>query len=121
MFQILRIYILQQVLFHILLFQFIYIKTNGIGINPACDNPIDTIKSTATNEKNILGVDLNQLLFRVLSSSLWWNQYFCSFQQFQQSLLYTFTTYITGNRRIIAFARNLINFINIYNSSFGSS
>ena len=79
------------------------------------------IKSTTTDKEDISCIDMDIILIRVLSSSLWRNVDHCSFQKFQQALLYTLTTYITGNRRIIALTCNLIYLINKDNTPFSGS
>src|SRR3982751_5938501 len=93
-FQIRCIYVTQQVFLHVFLLLFIYIKTNCIGLYPACNDFIDAVKRTAADEKNILRINFYQLLLRVFTTSLWWHQYIRAFEQFQHSLLHTFTTYI---------------------------
>ena len=47
----------------------------------------------------------------MLASALRGNVHDRTFQQLQQSLLYTFAAYITGNGRIVAFTGNLVYFI----------
>ena len=42
-----------------------------------------------------------------------------AFDQLQQCLLYTFARYVTGNRRVIRLARNLVDFINVDNTHLG--
>ena len=42
-----------------------------------------------------------------------------AFDELQQGLLNTFAGYVTGNRWIIRFARNLINFVNVNDAIFG--
>ena len=54
----------------------------------------------------------------MLASTLRRNINHGTFQEFQQSLLYTFATHITRDRRIIALAGYLINLINEHNSPF---
>ncbi len=67
-----------------------------------------TVKCSSANEENILGVYGYHLLVGVLASSLRRYVHDRSFQQFQQTLLYTFTTYVAGYRRIVAFAGYLV-------------
>ena len=76
------------------------------------------IKSTTTDKEDISCIHMDVILIRMLSSSLWRNIDHRSFQKFQQALLHTFTTYITGNRRIITLTCNLIYLINKDNTSF---
>src|SRR5690606_2401863 len=96
-------------------------KTYGIGVDPSGNNLIYTIKSTSTNEEDILSINFYQLLLGVFSSALRGHQNISSFQKFQQALLNTFSAHIAGNGGIIAFSGNLINFINVNDTSFGSA
>ena len=50
-----------------------------------------TRKSTATNEENIRGVNLNELLMRVFAATLWWNRRNCALKNLQERLLHPFT------------------------------
>ena len=52
------------------------------------------------------------VLVRMLTSTLWWYIHHSTLQEFQQTLLHTFTTYIASNGRVIALTCYLINFIN---------
>ena len=56
----------------------------------------------------------------MFAATLWGNEHFGAFEHFKQTLLNTFAAYIAGNGRVIAFAGNLIQFINVYNTFFGS-
>ena len=60
------------------------------------------------------------VLVWMLTSTLWWHIYHSTFQEFQQTLLHTFTTYIAGDRRVIALTCYLINFINKDDTALGS-
>src|SRR3546814_9563090 len=81
---------------------------------PICANPfIDSVKGSAANEQDILCIDTDHLLIRMLSSALWGYVYCGSFQDFQQGLLHTFPGNIACDRRIIAFTSYLIHFIEI--------
>ncbi len=51
---------------------------------------------------------------------LGWNVHYGTFQQFEQTLLNSFTRHITGNRGVIAFSGNLVNLVNKHNAPFGS-
>ena len=54
----------------------------------------------------------------MLSTTLWWYEYLCAFEEFQHGLLYTFARYITGDRWIVTLARDLIYLIYVYDAMF---
>src|SRR4051812_25202599 len=95
-------------------------KSDGMCLYSAADDLIYTVESTTAYEQDVLGVYFDQLLFRVFTSALWWNQRFCTFQELQEALLYTFAANITGNGWIVAFTGDLIYLINIYYTAFCS-
>ena len=64
-------------------------------------------------------IDLQKFLLRVFASTLRRNRSNRPLDQFQQCLLYTFAGHIAGNGRIIRFARNFVDFIDIHNPSLG--
>ena len=59
---------------------------------------------------------MNELLLRMLASTLWRNIHDTSFQKFQQCLLYSLSGNITSNRRIISLAGYLVYLIDEYNT-----
>src|SRR5699024_8064251 len=65
----------------------------------------------------ISGIELNELLVRMLAAALRWNGGNRSFQDFQQCLLYTFARDVTRYGRIVGLAGNLIYFINVDDSA----
>ncbi len=117
-FQVSCIYITKKVFLHVFLKCFVYIKSNCIGLYAASNDLVNAIKSTATYKQNILRIDLYQFLFGMFPATLRRYQYISSFKKFEHTLLHTFTTYITGYRRVITFPGNLVYFININDAPF---
>ena len=93
----------------------------NMGIQTLGNFLLDTIKRSATNEENILGINRYHLLFRMFSSALGRYIDYRTFEQLQQPLLYAFTTDITSNRRIVSLTGNLINFIYKHNTTLSFS
>ena len=81
---------------------------------------LDTIKGSATNEENITCIHMDILLVRMLATTLGRHIHHGSLKEFQQSLLNTFTTYISGNAGIIALTSYLIYLIDKYDASLSS-
>ena len=52
----------------------------------------------------------------MLASTLGWYRGNRAFDQFQQGLLYAFAGNITRNRGVIRLARNLVDFVNVYDA-----
>ena len=77
------------------------------------DNLIKACKGAATDKQDIRCVDLQEFLLRMFTATLWWNRCNCPFHNFQQRLLYPLARNVTGNRWVIGLARDLIDLINI--------
>jgi hypothetical protein len=85
--------------------------TDGGTLDPPFDDPLDAGKRPAADKQDVAGIDGDELLLRVLSSTLRGDMYLRAFEQLEQSLLYPLSTHITGDGRVIAFAGNLVDFI----------
>ena len=86
-FQVLGSHVAKEiVLVHFLLFR--CRKTDYLGIETLCDTTLDSLEGTAADEQDVLGIDMNELLLRMLAASL--RRYIddTSFQKFQQCLLH---------------------------------
>ena len=84
------------------------------------DDLIEAVKCSAADEEDICCVDLDEFLLRVLSAALRWNIGCCAFENLEKSLLYAFTAYIAGNRRIFALSCDFIQLVDIDNAAFCS-
>ena len=58
--------------------------------------PFDPFESSAADEQDILGVDVDELLLRMLAASLRRYVYHVAFQELEHGLLDAFTRYVTG-------------------------
>ena len=83
------------------------------------DDVLKPSECTTTNKENVGGVDLNELLVRMLATALRRNRCNRAFKDLQQRLLHSFTGHIAGNRWVVALTRNLVDFVNVDNSGFG--
>ena len=91
-----------------------------MSIHTLSDFFLYAVKSSATNEKNISGVHMNIILIGMFTPALGRDIHHRTFQQFQQTLLHTFSTHISRDRRIVAFTGDFIYLINEDNPSLGS-
>ena len=91
-----------------------------MGIHTLSDLPLDTIEGTTADKQDVTCIHVDIVLVRVLTTTFGRHVHHRSFQQFQQTLLHTFTTHITGDRRVIALAGYLINLINEYDTTLCS-
>src|SRR5690606_9128046 len=76
-------------------------------------------KGASNNEQDVSGVELNEILMRMLASTLRWYCGDGTFENLQQSLLNAFTGNVSGDRRVLALARNLVDLVKVNNASIG--
>src|SRR5689334_22604803 len=84
------------------------------------DDLIQTLEGAAADEQDVLGIDLNEILVRMFASTLRGNVCDSPLNDLEERLLHTFARDIAGNRRIIGFACNLINFVNVDDATLGA-
>ena len=75
-------------------------------------------ESAAADEQNVAGIDPNEFLMWMLAAALRRNIRDGAFDQFQQCLLDAFAGDIAGDRRAVALAADLIDFIDIDDAAF---
>ena len=63
---------------------------------------------------------MDVILIRMLASTLWRYVHHSSLQEFQKSLLYTLSTYVAGDRWVVALAGNLVNLVDEDDTTLGS-
>src|SRR6266478_707901 len=74
-------------------------------------------KRTAADEQNIRGVDLQELLLRMLAAALRRNRGNRAFHDLQQRLLHTLARHIPGDRRVVGFTADLVDFVDVDDSA----
>ena len=77
------------------------------------DDLLEAGKGTTADKQNVGRVDLQEFLLRMLASTLRRNGRNGAFHDLQQRLLHTFARYIARDRRVVGFARNLVDFVDI--------
>ena len=78
----------------------------------------NSIERSTTDEEDVLGVDGDHFLVRMLASTLGRNIDHRTFEQFQQSLLNPFAADIAGNGGVVALARNFVDLIDEHDAAF---
>ena len=72
-------------------------ESNALVTNALFDNGIEACKGSTHNEQHVGGVDLNELLVRMLASTLWRNCGNGAFKNFEQCLLHAFARNVPSN------------------------
>ena len=92
------------------------VEADALFVQSGFHDPLDAVKGAAADEQNVRRVNRNQLLLRVLPSALGRNTRYCAFHDLQQCLLYALSRNVAGNRYVFTFLRDLVDFIQIYNT-----
>src|SRR4029077_13546271 len=77
------------------------------------DDLLEAIERAATDEKDVGGVDLNEILVRVLAAALWRNVGDRAFENLQQRLLDTLAADIACDRRVVGLASDLVDLVDV--------
>ena len=88
------------------------------------DAPVDyffhSLERAAAHEQHIVGLDLQEVLMRMLAPALRRDIGFAALDYLEQRLLHAFARHITSNRRIDALARDLVYLVYVDNALFGA-
>ena len=79
-------------------------KANARCFSAVFNDFFNARKSTAADEQNVRGVDLQEVLIRMLAAALGRDAGHRAFNQFQQGLLHTFAGHVTGDRGVVGLA-----------------
>ena len=82
-----------------------------LRVEALCDLFFDAVESAAANEEYIGRVDLDEFLVGVLASPLGRYVDDRSFEDFEQRLLYALARHVARDRRVVAFAGDLVDLV----------
>ena len=91
-----------------------------MGIQALGNLALNTIKSTAADKQDVMRINMDILLIRMLTATLWGHVDNGSLQQFEQSLLHTLATHVTRNRRVICLSGYLVYLVDKDDATLGS-
>ncbi len=77
------------------------------------DDLLETVERAAADEQDVGRVDLHELLVRVLAPALRRHRGDRPLDQLQQRLLDAFAGDVAGDRRVVALARDLVDFVDV--------
>lgn len=87
------------------------IETDNVRLETRSYRAFDTVESPAGDKKDVAGVDLDHFLFGMFASALRGHVDDGAFEEFEESLLDTLATDIASDRRVVALAGYLVNFV----------
>ena len=89
-----------------------------MSVHTLCYLPLDTIEGTSTDEEDVSRVNLYIILVRMLSSTLGRHIDVSTLEEFEQSLLYTLTAYITSDGGVVGLTGQLVDLIDKHDTPF---
>src|SRR5262245_32236119 len=95
-------------------------KAHRRSAKPALHNLFETDESSAANEKDLLGIDLDVLLVWMFAASLRRHIADGSFKNFQERLLHTLTGDVACNADILCLASDFVDLVNVNDAHFGA-
>ena len=72
-------------------------ETYHLGIHPLGYPALDAFKGTSAYEQDILSVDMEEFLLRMLSATLWGNIDHTSLKKLEHGLLHSLSGHVAGN------------------------
>ena len=84
------------------------------------DDLLQTGERTRDDEQHVGGVDLDELLMRMLAAALRGHRRLGAFQDLQQSLLDSLTGDVAGDRRVLALAGDLVDLVDVDDAGLGA-
>ena len=84
-------------------------------VDSSLDDLIEPDECSAADEQDVGRVDLQKVLLRVLAATLGRHVRDRAFDDLQQCLLDTFAAHVTRDARVVAFARDLVDLVDVDN------
>src|SRR5690349_16708172 len=84
-----------------------------LGAEPIADDLLEPLECAAADEQDVAGVDLNEVLVRVLAPTLRWDVRDRTLDDLQERLLNTFARDVARDRRVVALAGDLVDLVDV--------
>src|SRR5690606_14771799 len=89
-------------------------EADAAGVGAALlDDLVQAGERAADDEQDVAGVDLQELLLRVLAPALRRHAGHGALDQLEQRLLHAFAGHVAGDRRVLALARDLVDLVDV--------
>src|SRR5437667_9826642 len=88
-------------------------KTHRLACNTPAHQLFQSDERAAANEQDVGRIDLKEFLLSLLAAAFWRYARHRSFDNLKQRLLYTLAGNIASDRRIVALARDLVDFVDV--------
>src|SRR5437867_5915593 len=83
------------------------------------DDLLEPVECAAADEQDVLRIDLDVFLLRMLAAALGRHAGHGPFEDLEERLLYPFARYVAGDARILRLARDLVDLVDVYDAALG--
>ena len=94
-------------------------EADALLADPALDDLVDAGERTTADEQDVGGVDLDELLVGVLAAPLRRHRGGGALQDLQQGLLHALAGDVTGDRRVLGLAGDLVDLVDVDDPGLG--
>jgi len=95
-------------------------KAHGGFGDSSCDDLVEAFECAAADEEDVLRVDVDQLLLRVLAAAFRGHADYRAFEDLEQGLLDAFARYIPCDGDVGRFAGDLVDLVDVDDATFGT-
>src|SRR5580704_11292903 len=95
------------------------VEAHPVVARALLDDLLEARERTAADEQHVRRVDLDELLVRVLASALRRHRGRGALEDLQQRLLYALARDVTGDRRVLALAGDLVDLVDVDDAGLG--
>src|SRR3954454_352963 len=95
------------------------VEADALVADAALDDLLEAGERAAADEQDVGGVDLDELLVRMLAPTLRRHRRGRSFEDLQQRLLHTLAADVAGDRGVLALARDLVDLVDVDDAGLG--
>ena len=95
-------------------------ESERVAAKAAADHVFQADERAADDEEDLLGVDLDVFLLRMLAAALRRNVADGAFENLEQRLLHAFAGNVAGDRDVLGLAADLVDFIDVDDAALGA-
>ena len=101
----------QQIVLDRLVVHLLLLITHHTGVEARADDALDAVEGACTDEEDLLCIDLDKLLLGMLATTIRGDVDDAPLEELEKTLLNPFTTHITSDGGVVAFAGYLVDLI----------
>src|SRR5258708_33355808 len=84
------------------------------------DDVVESDERAAADEQDVSGIDLQELLLRMLAAALGRHRRHRAFDYLEQRLLDAFARHVARDRRVVTLARDLVDLVDVHDATLAS-